>query len=80
MKSLTPSISCRGAATISWALDVNKMSLCDARITVLDIFPYFKIPYFKNIRRDPVWGEETIRRKINSIDEKKLLSIVHVRL
>ena len=64
-----------GGATITWALDdVNKMSAWDARIAIIDAFPYFK-----KIRRDPTWGEETIKR-INAIDEQKMMSIVHVRL
>jgi O-methyltransferase involved in polyketide biosynthesis len=64
-----------GGATITWALDdVTKIRAWDARITIIDAFPYFK-----NIRRDPAWGEETIK-KINAIDEQKMMSIVHVRL
>jgi len=52
---------------------MNKLSVWDARITVIDAFPYFK-----NIRRDPAWGEETIK-KINLNEKQKMLSIVHVR-
>jgi O-methyltransferase involved in polyketide biosynthesis len=64
-----------GEATIAWALDdVTKIRAWDARITIIDAFPYFK-----NIRRDPAWGEEIIK-KINAIDELKMMSIVHVRL
>ncbi|MGZ5521460.1 MAG: hypothetical protein ACXWET_06835 [Halobacteriota archaeon] len=50
------------------------MRAWDARITIIDAFPYFK-----NIRRDPAWGEETIK-KMNAIDEQRMMSIVHVRL
>jgi O-methyltransferase involved in polyketide biosynthesis len=64
-----------GGATITWALnDVDKIKAWDARITIIDAFPYFK-----NIRRDPVWDEETIK-KINSVEMQKMMSIVHVKL
>jgi O-methyltransferase involved in polyketide biosynthesis len=61
-------------ATITWALDdVDKIRAWDARIKIIDAFPYFK-----NIRRDPAWGEETIKR-MNAVDLQKMMSIVHVR-
>jgi len=61
-------------ATITWASnDVNKIKAWGAQITIMDTFPYFK-----NIRRDPAWGEDIIK-KINAIDEQKTMNIVHVR-
>ena len=62
-------------AVIKWALkDVNEMTKWDKRITVVD-----QVPYFKNIPRDPAWGEE-IRRQMDSNDRLGVFKIVHVRV
>jgi len=62
-------------AVIKWALkDVNEMTKWDKRITVID-----QVPYFKNIPRDPAWGEE-IKRRINVNDTHKIFKIVHLRV
>jgi O-methyltransferase involved in polyketide biosynthesis len=62
-------------APIRWVLeDVNEMTKWDKRITVVD-----QVPYFKNIPRDPAWGEE-IRRQMDSNDRLGVFKIVHVRV
>ena len=62
-------------APIKWVLkEVNEMTGWDKRITILD-----QVPYFKNIPRNPAWGEE-IRRKMDSNDRLRVFKIVHVRV
>jgi len=60
---------------MKWALeDANDLTRKDDRITVDDQFSFFKyIPY------DLAWGKETECR-IHTINEEKLMSIVHVRM
>ncbi|MGB8310323.1 MAG: class I SAM-dependent methyltransferase [Halobacteriota archaeon] len=62
-------------AVIKWVLkDVNEMTTWDKRITVID-----QVPYFKNIPREPAWGEE-IKRRMNGNDTHKIFKIVHLRV
>ena len=62
-------------APIKWVLeDVNEMMGWDERITILD-----QVPYFKNIPRDPTWGED-IRRQMDSNDRLRVFKVVHVKV
>ena len=54
--------------------DVDEMIGWDKRITIID-----QVPYFKNIPRNPAWGEE-IRRQMDSNDRLRVFKIVHVRV
>jgi len=61
--------------SMKWALeDASDLTTWDDRITVVDQFSCFR-----NVSYDPAWGTETIR-KIQAIDEHRLMSIVHVSL
>ncbi len=62
-------------AAMKWALeDANCLTAWDDRITVIDQFSYFR-----NIPYDPAWDEETIHR-LRAIDERQLMSIIHVKV
>jgi O-methyltransferase involved in polyketide biosynthesis len=62
-------------SAMKWALeDANDLTRWDDRIIVVDQFSFFR-----GIPRDPAWGKETERR-IQAIDEQKLMTIVHVKM
>jgi O-methyltransferase involved in polyketide biosynthesis len=62
-------------AAIKWVLkDVYEITKWDKRITVID-----QVPYFKNIPRDPAWGEE-INRHMDVNDAHRIFKIVHLRV
>jgi globin len=50
--------------------DVDEMIGWDKRITIID-----QVPYFKNIPRNPAWGEE-IRRQMDSNDRLRVFKIM----
>lgn len=61
-------------ARTKWTLkDVNKLKKWDKRIVVVDQFPYFK-----NILRDPAWGDQ-IKRWMDLMDKSGMFNIFHVR-
>ncbi len=62
-------------AAMKWALeDANELIRWDNRISVIDEFSFFK-----DIRCDPAWSEETIQ-KVRAIDEHNSMRIIHVKL